>query len=501
MTLPDETVDHVPGLERLFAEPPAEGSYRLDRVEGEVPSFVRGTYLLNGPARFGRGGIAYRHWLDGDGMVCALTFDGDGVRFTNRFVRSAKWREEEAAGRALYRTFGTAFAGDRLVRGIALASPVNVSVYPLCGRLLAFGEQGLPYELDPADLATRGEFTFGRRLNAISPFSAHPHLDRHSGEVFNFGVSFAADRPLLHVYRFTAAGDMVYRRRHDLDAPRSVHDFGLAARHAVFYLSPYVLDVRGLAGGERTLLECLDWRPELGARLLVVERESGDAVASVPIGERYCLHLVNAFEDAAGRLVVDVLELEEPVYPDYLGLPDLFVRVRPGRPVRRVLDLDRGAVVERREVDYDRACDFPSLDPRTAQRPYDEFWMLGISATGRPGRKFFDELVHVRWGAGGGHHRLARAVGPRPRRRAGGGAGPGGPGPGGGDLPGARCRDGGGVLPGLRRPPGGGRAGGATAAAPADPAAVPRLLRSRPRRRAGVSAAGRGRRRRYPRTP
>jgi carotenoid cleavage dioxygenase-like enzyme len=30
-------------------------------------------------------------------------------------------------------------------------------------------------------------------------------------------------------------------------------------------------------------------------------------------------------------------------------------------------------------------------------RPYSDFWMLGISATGRPGRKFFDQLAHANW--------------------------------------------------------------------------------------------------------
>src|SRR5262249_27497784 len=32
-----------------------------------------------------------------------------------------------------------------------------------------------------------------------------------------------------------------------------------------------------------------------------------------------------------------------------------------------------------------------------AMQPYDEFWMLGISATGNHGRKFFDQLVHANW--------------------------------------------------------------------------------------------------------
>lgn len=397
--------DHAPHLERLFSRVPAERSYEIEGVEGEVPGWLAGTYYVNGPARFGRGEVAYRHWLDGDGMVCSLAFAGGRATFTNRFVASRKWRDEEAAGRALYRTFGTTFAGDRLVRDLALASPINVSVYPVAGRLLAFGEQGLPWELDRASLATVGEHTFGGRLNAISPFSAHPHVDRATGETFNFGVSFAAKRPLLHLYRFDADGGLVYRRRHELDLPRSVHDFGLAARHAVLYLSPYLLDMEGFVAGGKTVLDCLAWEPERGSRLLIVRREDGEALASVGIGCGYCLHLINAFEttgeDGGERLVVDVVELEEPVYPDYLGLPDMFVDVAPGQPVRRVIDLASGEIVEERTLDYRRACDFPSLHPASPQHPYDDFWLLGISATGCRGRKFFDELAHLRWSAGG----------------------------------------------------------------------------------------------------
>lgn len=401
MTLPrPDTADHAPYLERLFSRLPSEGSYAIRSIEGEVPDWLAGTYYVNGPARFSRGDVTYRHWLDGDGMVCSLAFADGAVTFTNRFVAGHKWRDEEAAGCALYRTFGTTFEGDRLVRDLALASPVNVSVYPVAGRLLAFGEQGLPWELDPVTLETRGEHTFGGRLNAISPFSAHPHVDRASGETFSFGVSFAASRPLLHLYRFDAAGDLVYRRRHPLDAPRSVHDFGLSGRHAVFHLSPYLLEMEAFVAGGRTVLDCLSWQPERGSRLLVARRDDGEAVTTIDIGRGYCLHLINAFEEG-DRLVVDVVELDEPVYPDYLGLPDLFVDVEAGQPVRRVIDLEAGRVVDERRLDYRSACDFPSLHPVSPSSPYDDFWLLGIAATGRRGRKFFDELVHLTWSSGG----------------------------------------------------------------------------------------------------
>jgi all-trans-8'-apo-beta-carotenal 15,15'-oxygenase len=383
--------DFAPGLERAFSFVPQERSGPVT-IEGEIPDFLRGTYYLNGPARFQRGDVRYRHWLDGDGMVAALRIAPEGAAFTCRFVRGEKLAAEEEAGAPLFRAFGTAFPGDRLVRGIALASPVNVSVYPFAGRLLAFGEQGLPWELDPATLATRGPYIFGGGLNPVSPFAAHPKIDPESGELWNFGISFAADQPSLNLYRFTAGGQLLARRRAPLPAPCSLHDFCLAPRHAFFYLSPYLLDMAALGAG-RTLLEALAWEPQRGSRLLVLDRESGEVAASLPVGPGYCLHGVNAWEEE-GLLGVDILELERPVYDQY-RVPELFPDVAPGGPVRYLIDLATGTLRERRQLSYRQAPDFPAIDPRRFGQRADDVWMLGISRTGRPGRKFFDQLVRT----------------------------------------------------------------------------------------------------------
>src|SRR2546429_6310586 len=113
--------DYAPLIERAFALEPCEQSYVVDNIEGEIPGYVRGSYYLNGPARFSRGGLKYRHWLDGDGMVCGLRFAGEQVHSTSRFVRSTKFVAEEEAGRPIFRTFGTRFKTDRLKRRISLA--------------------------------------------------------------------------------------------------------------------------------------------------------------------------------------------------------------------------------------------------------------------------------------------------------------------------------------------------------------------------------------------
>lgn len=389
-------IDHAPLFERLFDFLPIEGDYEIE-AEGELPSYLRGSYYLNGPCRFQNGDVRYRHWLDGDGMVSALHFDGSQkVRFVNRFVRGKKWCDEEAAGKALYRAFGTCFAGDQLKRGIGLESPMNVSAYWWNGKLLAFGEQGLPWELDPQTLESRGEYTFGGRFNAISPMSAHAHIDPESGELFNFGVSFSARQPSLTVYRIAAEGEILYRRRVPLEWPASVHDFMLGKNHLLFYVSPHILEVDKLIAGECSLMDALGWQPRRGSRILVLERATGELVATFEIEGRYCLHLINSFEQA-GQLVLDVVELERPVYDQYQIVPDLFPDAPLGGPRRYRLDLAAKTFEAEARIAYDAAPDFPAIDPRRLQKEYDDLWLLGMSNAEKPGRKFFDQIVHLSW--------------------------------------------------------------------------------------------------------
>jgi carotenoid cleavage dioxygenase-like enzyme len=78
-------------------------------------------------------------------------------------------------------------------------------------------------------------------------------------------------------------------------------------------------------------------------------------------------------------------------------VPDLFANVSKGRPVRFVIDPETLAVERRVLPGYDRSPDFPAVRSTDASTPYDDFWCLGISASGKPGRKFFDELIRLRW--------------------------------------------------------------------------------------------------------
>ena len=43
------------------------------------------------------------------------------------------------------------------------------------------------------------------------------------------------------------------------------------------------------------------------------------------------------------------------------------------------------------------ACENSAIDPRRGQASYEDLWLLGISRAGQPGRKFFDQILHLSW--------------------------------------------------------------------------------------------------------
>ena len=136
--------DWSPLIERAFTIDAVEHRDVPLEIEGTLPAHLTGTCFFNGPGRFERAGLRYRHWLDGDGMVCALTLERGEARLTNRFVRSEKFVREEEAGRPIFRTFGTSFPGDALKRGVGLESPVS----PVSGPnvIIDSGSEFEPFE-------------------------------------------------------------------------------------------------------------------------------------------------------------------------------------------------------------------------------------------------------------------------------------------------------------------------------------------------------------------
>lgn len=353
-----------------------EHDYRLDEIDGQVPATLRGTLLHNGSGRNDIAGRWFAHWFDGDGMISAVRFAGDGsLHFRNRYVVTDNYRDETKAGRIVSRGFGNQRPGG--VLGNAFRQPANVSNTSVVmdgERLLSLWEGGPPHVLDPATLQTRGVDDFGGRVKA---FSAHPKRDPDTGELFNFGVEYGA-KCTLTPYRL-ANGALTALPAVTLPWPVMNHDFVLTRNYLVFCIGPILQSPLTFLLGFRSFDGSLRWDGGKPTLILLVPRDGsgGGQPRIIETDGFFQFHFANGYEED-GALVVDLMR-----YPDYLtvgaAVRDFWKSDWPAGGMatltRLTIDLANGKVASR-TWDTGVVNEFPFINPARVSKRHRYIWFL-----------------------------------------------------------------------------------------------------------------------------
>jgi all-trans-8'-apo-beta-carotenal 15,15'-oxygenase len=299
------------------------------RVEGRIPAELRGILYRNGPGLFDRGGLRKRSLLDGDGMVQAFRFHDRGVQYRNRFVRTDKFVAEEAAGSFVYPTWSTqalgGFWGNFLGAG-RIKTQAGVTVYLWKGKLYAFDEMGLPYELDPETLETIGESRLGVD-DEITTYEAHSKMDPLTGEWLHFGIRYGL-KTELHIMVFAPDGRLKMHRQIALPHYFYIHDWFVSDRHMIFNLHPVEIALWGFLLGRRSMAESLRWRPEHGNLIMVADREGESAPIMLETSPCFMWHSINAHEKG-GKIIADFIGYRNPDH--FLGADPITSAIMAGR--------------------------------------------------------------------------------------------------------------------------------------------------------------------------
>ena len=366
----------MPGFRSLDAE---VGNYKLT-VEGTIPEWLSGSLVRNGPGKFDAGGQRLTHWFDGLAMLRKYDFADGQVRYTNRFLRTEAYADAQA-GQATGQ-FGTDERGLGKVLGWLrrLGPPeptdnANVHVARIGGEHVALTEVPRWVSFDPESLDSRGDFAFEDDLD-LDMTTAHLSADPRSGDLFGFGLTFGRTHE-YHVYRIPRGE----RRRERVasiptDEPAYIHDCAVTADHVVLVETPLRIAIlRALSPFTEGFFEMLDWRPESGARVLLVDRESGD-VRAAPAPNAFSFHAVNAYEDGS-ETVLDIVDFEDDSIVDALALDTLEAEGFPGVPAGRLaryrVDPDggdgAGGSVTRERL-YDGGMELPTVPRAVRAREY-----------------------------------------------------------------------------------------------------------------------------------
>jgi carotenoid cleavage dioxygenase-like enzyme len=374
------TVTEAPAVTARHGFDSLEEETRLDGlpIEGPLPAWLQGSLIRTGPAKWEVGDRAMNHWFDGLAMLHRFSFAGGEVSYASRFLDTRAYRAARDRGEIAYSEFATDPCRSLFKRVSAMFSPqltdnANVNLTKVGERFIAMTETPIPVEFDADTLAAAGvPYDPPGQLT-----TAHPHMDRGTKGMLNYAAKLGP----RNSYRFfllrpgSSRPEVIATDR--VSEPAYMHSFGLTERWLVLAEFPYVVNPLRLAFSGRPYIENYRWRPELGSRFHLFDRESGHRVGPFETEARFGFHHVNAYEDG-DEVVVDLC-----TFRDAQIVEDLYMdRLRAGKPVSKPslerfrIAPSRGTVAGERLIE--EPMELPRINyGRCNERPYRYAWGVG----------------------------------------------------------------------------------------------------------------------------
>ena len=348
-------------------------------VEGEIPRDLEGVFYRNGPEPlYPTRGDEY-HWFDGDGMVYAFAIGDGRVAMRNRWVRTEKFELERAAGKRLFGVLGNPMAGDPSVAGKRY-NTANTNIVLHGGKLLALMEGAPAVELDPRDLTTLGEQTYGGTITTT--FSAHPKVDHATGELVNIGAMIHGPAGPCEIRVDTIDATGTPTRSEIVPVPHMtlLHTFFATENWLVFPVLPIDVDLSRAMRGKPLTAWVNDRPSKLG---IMPRRGTATDIRWIEFDPRHMFHELNAWEED-GKIVADVATANgTALFPDEDGNRRSHLET-PQSLRRWTIDPAPGGGI-REEVLNDRDIQFPRPDDRLITRPTRQSF-ANINLTARDGR-------------------------------------------------------------------------------------------------------------------
>ncbi|ONI84741.1 beta-carotene 15,15'-monooxygenase [Saccharothrix sp. ALI-22-I] len=362
-------------------------------VRGELPRWLSGTLVRNGPARFETDRRSFRHWFDGQAMLHRFGFADGTVSYRNRFLDTPSLRSVRDEGRISFGEFATdpcrSIFGRFFTRPRLAPNP-NVNVVSDGDRDWALTETPIAVQFDPDTLATVGLSDHDDAITG-QVTTAHPHQAPLTGDLVNYVLKFGR-RSVYQIYRQRG------RTRELLatlptDRPGYLHSFAITERHVVLVVFPLVVNPLSFLVRGKPFIENYRWRPELGTRFVVFDQQDGSVVADRRTDAFFAFHHINAY-DADDRVVVDIC-----AYPDAEVVDALYLdKLRDGVelplpfPTRYEVDLTGDGIRSRRLAED--ALELPRIS-YGSHNGRDYRYAYGVGAFGNGRNDFFNQLVKV----------------------------------------------------------------------------------------------------------
>lgn len=294
------------------------------QIEGQIPDWLSGTFVRNGPVMVQSADQRLAHWFDGPAMLHAFSFQNGTVLYSNKFLKTEVYQQIFKENNLNYSGFAQepkisfweklkcffrkASPSEAPPKSEPCMSNANVNVAEIANQAVALTETPLPVRFDLNTLDTLGALFFEDDLPKQDIFeSAHPQIDKLKSEKINYLVEYGRkSHYIIYRYNNTEAKREVIGKI-EVERPSYMHSFALTNQYIILVEFPLLVNPIDLLISSKGFINNFHWQPEQGTRFLIVNRKSGKLVKTIKDqGAFFAFHHVNAFEKS-DDIILDIV--------------------------------------------------------------------------------------------------------------------------------------------------------------------------------------------------
>ncbi|XP_051967564.1 carotenoid-cleaving dioxygenase, mitochondrial [Xyrauchen texanus] len=296
-------------------------------VKGNIPTWIRGSLLRNGPGKFEFGNQIFNHWFDGMALMHRFQIEDGQVTYRSRFLRSDSYKQNSERNRIMVSEFGTLALPDpcknifqRFLSRFEMKPTDNASVsfVKYKGDYYVSTETNFMHIVDPETLKSKQKVDWSKFI-AVNGATAHPHTDP-DGTVYNMGNSYGSKGAFYNIIRVpperegpedTLEGAKILCSivPYNKSKPSYYHSFGMSENYVVFIEQPIKMDLFKIMTSRlrgKALSEGIYWDPNQETIFHLIDKQTGkESPVKYYAKALSTFHQINAFEQD-GFLMLDM---------------------------------------------------------------------------------------------------------------------------------------------------------------------------------------------------
>ncbi|XP_077286396.1 neither inactivation nor afterpotential B [Arctopsyche grandis] len=336
--------------------------------KGEIPPWLNGTLLRNGPGSLKVGDMEFKHLFDSSALLHRFEIANGFATYQCRFLQSKSYKKNHAAQRIVVTEFGTESVPDPchsiFDRFSAIFKPgegysdnAMISVYPFGDEIYTFTESPIIHKIDPITLETQKRLNVSEHVSIVN-HTSHPHVMKN-GDVYNLGLAITKKGPMYNIIRFPRNennGNM-FESAHRVASvpvrwplhPGYMHTFGITENYYIVVEQPLSVSVYKLLKTQlsnKPMMGCFKWYKNQDTIFHIVKRSNGKVLQTFHSEAFFYLHIINQYEKDK-HIVVDICCYKDPAMLECMYVDSMktmqnnpeYASMFRGRPMRFVLPL------------------------------------------------------------------------------------------------------------------------------------------------------------------